>query len=291
MQPGVYTISNEEYHASPGISRSAIMDFRKTPAHYWHKHVNPNYVKPTPTPAMVLGDAFHVSLLEPEKFEEKFIVKESNKIVLGKLPLLRDVGRDAYEEAKQKQEALRVEKEKLDKQFEENSIDKIVINEDDYKKIIMMKHEILLNPTNKELIQDAQYEKSIFWIDPDTQLLCKARPDIWHNKFIVDLKTTVSAAENDFMRSIYNYGYHIQFGMIQEALKHVLNIEMKNFLFLPQEKEEPFLSAVYQLDEAAIEQGVNEFKHSLQEIKRCYENNNFPGYQTKMISLPAWSNK
>ena len=289
MQPGVYSISNEQYHASPGISRSAIMDFRKTPRHYWHKHINPDYIKPTATPAMVLGEAFHVALLEPDKFEDRFAVKERNNLLIGKLPLLRDVGREAYDEAKRKQEAVRAEKERLEKEFEERSIDKIVIDEDDYKKIITMKSEILADDTNKEIVTDAKVEQSIFWIDPDTQLLCKCRPDIWHNAFIVDLKTTNDASEEEFRRSIVKYGYHIQFAMIREGLKRQCDIDMRNFIILAQEKEAPFLSAVYQLDDEALTEGHIKFKEYLQQIKACHDNNRFPGYETKMISLPAWS--
>lgn len=288
MQPGVYTISNEEYHAAPGISRSAIMEFKKTPAHYWHKYVNPEYVKPNQTESMLLGDAFHVVLLEPEKFEEKFIVKERHDLLIGKLPLLRDVGREAYDEAKKKQEATRAEKERLEREFEERSIDKFVIDEDDYKKILTMKQKVLSESTTREIVTGARVEQSIFWIDPETQMLCKCRPDIWHENFIVDLKTTEDASESEFRRSIDKYGYHIQLGMIQEGLKHQLNIDMRNFLFLAQEKKEPNLNAVYQLDEESIAIGVQEFKEKLWEIKECHQNNYFPGYQTKMISLPAW---
>lgn len=289
MQPGVYSISNEQYHASPGISRSAIMDFRKTPRHYWHKHINPHYVKSAPTPAMILGEAFHVALLEPETFEERFIVKEKSNLLIGKLPLLRDVGREAYDEAKKKQEAVRTEKERLEKEFEERSIDKIVIDEDDYQKIITMKGEILSDDTNKEIVTDAKVEQSIFWIDPDTQLLCKCRPDIWHNAFVVDLKTTNDASEEEFRRSIVKYGYHIQFAMIREGLKRQCEVDMRNFIILAQEKEAPFLSAVYQLDDEALTEGHSKFKDYLQQIKSCHDNNSFPGYETKMISLPTWS--
>ena len=35
MGPGIYSISNEDYHNGPAISRSALMEFRKSPYHYW----------------------------------------------------------------------------------------------------------------------------------------------------------------------------------------------------------------------------------------------------------------
>ncbi len=151
-----------------------------------------------------------------------------------------------------------------------------------------MKQKVLSETTTKEIVTGARVEQSIFWIDPETQMLCKCRPDIWHDNFIVDLKTTEDASEAEFRRSIAKYGYHIQLGMIQEGLKHQENIDMRNFLFLAQEKKEPNLNAVYQLDEESIAIGIQEFKETLWEIKECHEKDYFPGYSTKMISLPAW---
>ena len=81
----------------------------------------------------------------------------------------------------------------------------------------------------------------------------------------------------------------MQFAMMQEAFKHVLNKDMQHFIYLAQEKEAPYLPAIYQLDPAALEFGVNEFKNILQQIKYCAETYHYPGYPTRLISLPAWS--
>ena len=35
MEPGMHTISNEVYHQGPAISRSALMEFKRSPYHYW----------------------------------------------------------------------------------------------------------------------------------------------------------------------------------------------------------------------------------------------------------------
>lgn len=69
INPGVYDISNDAYHNGPGISRSALMEFRKSPYHYWYKYLNADY-KPKPeTSALLFGTAFHTLVLEPDKFE------------------------------------------------------------------------------------------------------------------------------------------------------------------------------------------------------------------------------
>lgn len=272
LENGIHDYSNEQYHSSPGISRSTIMEFKKSPRHYWHKYINPNYVKPEQTPAMNFGSAMHTFILEHNHFFNRYVIAPP------KPPLLKDVGREAYE------------KGKLDYAifFEQNS-NKEIICEEDYKQICCMFDEIKKNDQAYELIIDAQYEKSIYWTDPETQLLCKVRPDIWHKNFIVDYKTTNDASERAFQREMESYGYYMQFAMMHEAFKYAFNEEMINFVFLAQEKTEPYLTAIYPLDMDSLEAGVNEFHDLLWQIKACQESNYYPGYPTKTISLPRWS--
>lgn len=274
MQPGVYTITNDEYHAGKGISRSAIMEFRKSPKHYWHKYINTNYKKEKSKPSMEFGTMAHMFLLEPHDFDNHFAVQQN------KLPLLKDVGREAYDLAKQNQS-----------DFIEKSKGKDIITKDEYEKLVAMKNEIFSDELTRELVEGGQYEKSIYWIDPDTELLCKVRPDIWHENFIVDYKVTLNASPYSFQRDIYKYGYHLQFAMMHEASKYALNKEINDFIFLPQEKTEPYLTAVYQCEQAMLEYGVKEFKNILWQIKYCIDSNYFPGYKTQLISLPTWSKK
>lgn len=40
--PGIYEIENEDYHNSNGLSRSALLTFRKSPLHYWDEYKNEN---------------------------------------------------------------------------------------------------------------------------------------------------------------------------------------------------------------------------------------------------------
>lgn len=281
--PGVYEISNEEYHASAGFSRSAIMEFKRSPKHFWHKYVNPNYVKPEQTAAMEFGTALHTALLEPQEFWNRAAVKPEDKITIGKLPLLRDVGREAYEAAKKLQDEKRIAKEAAEVAFLAESEGKIILSVDDKKRLDDMCESIYQDVYAKELLLGAKYEKSIYWIDRETQILCKCRPDIWHNNFIVDYKTAKNASERAFFYQMMEEGYYMQFAMMHLALKNVLNIDMRDFIFLVQEKEEPYLPAVYQLSEQRLEDGIAEFHGLLRQMKICMENNEFPGYEPRLI--------
>ncbi len=75
MEPGIYDISNAEYHADGAISRSAISELRNSPLEYWHKYLNKDYVKEKPTAAMIFGGLVNTLILEPEDFSANYAVR------------------------------------------------------------------------------------------------------------------------------------------------------------------------------------------------------------------------
>lgn len=255
FDPGIYDISNEEYHASAGISRSGILEFSKSPKHFWHKYLNPEYIKKDPTPEMKFGTAFHSYVLEPEKFTDEYYVMLDNPYHGNST-----IGR------KFKAEQIA------------NSEGRSILSLDDYMQIEQMEKSINNDPQAYGLIANAQYEKSIYWIDTATQLLCKCRPDILKEQFVVDLKTTKDASEQQFKKDFYYRGYALQLAMIQEGIKHTTGIIIHDFLDLAIEKEEPYVTAIYPVDESYIQQGLAIFHVRLAQIKKCFDENKWPGY-------------
>ena len=154
------------------------------------------------------------------------------------------------------------------------------------EEIVKVANAVSSNSIANGLIKDAQYEQSIYWIDEDTGLLCKCRPDILHANCVADLKTTKSANSRMFQYSMRDYGYHIQAAMIYEGLKAVTGKEYKDFIFIAVEKEPPYATVCYQLDELALLQGVSDFKSSLQHLKECKAAYSWPSYENQVIGLP-----
>ena len=269
MKNGVYDISIEDYHSCEGFSRSKLIHFNRSPRHFWYESFLNNkkqkladvIKKSNP---LEFGNALHTYVLERDCFFDRYIA-------MPKVNRVTKVGKEAYQA------------------FLSKAQGKQIICEDTLKEIELMNESIESHAEAKALISDAEYEKSLFWTDPDTGILCKVRPDIWHNNFICDLKTTASGSLRNFQKSVYDYSYHIQAGMIQEALKHVLNIDMGNFIFVAVEKEAPYAVAVYTLDPMAVSLGVTKFKNILLGIKECQESNNWPSYPTACIDVPKWA--
>jgi exodeoxyribonuclease VIII len=164
MEPGIYDTSNEAYHPGPGVSRSALLEFKRSPYHYWYKYKNPDYIPESPTPAQILGSALHMAILEPKKFKEQFVI-------LPKVDKRTQAGAEKW------------------KQLQEEIGNRSILTEAQYEELQAMKASFEENTLAVQLIKNAQIEQSIYWNDPDTGILCKCRPDILHNNLVVDLKT------------------------------------------------------------------------------------------------------
>lgn len=276
METGIYNISIDQYHSGAGVSRSGIREFRRSPLHYWHEYLN--HEKPIDerleiigkasstqkSNSLYFGNAFHTYLLEPEQFEKLYFVtdKPNRQSNAGKaefaLVLERAEGRQLIETE--------------------------AMNE-----IIQMHRSVMNHPTARNLIEGAVYEKSLFWRDKGSNLLCKARPDIWHSNMVVDIKTTKDASPKAFQRDVYNYDYHIQAGMIHEGLFELQGINMMNFIYITVEKEAPFAVGVYTLDEQSVLKGIEEFRKTAVEMQECFMTDSWPSYANSVISLPAYA--
>lgn len=268
--PGVYDIDIEDYHGGEGFSRSSLMEFQKSPLHLWYKLNNKEQKEPVDIirkmNALDFGNALHTYILEEETFFDRYVVLE-------KVNRTTKEGKARYAEVKE---------------FAEDRGRQIICQEA-YYEIQAMAASIDAHGDARSLISDALYEKSIYWNDPNTGLLCKVRPDIWHSNMICDLKTCMSASYKDFQRSIVGYGYHLQAGMIQEAIKHVTGEKINNFVYVAIEKEPPYAVAIYQLDEMAVEEGVAQFRHIIKCVKECMDANHWPSYDSALINLPKWA--
>jgi exodeoxyribonuclease VIII len=264
IKPGIYNLSAEDYHQGPGISRSGLMAFKRSPYHYWYKYLNPDYITEPSTSAQILGSALHSYVLEPEFFSERYFV-------LPKFNKRTKSGIERWELMK----------------HEIGSRD--ILSEDQWQILQTMAARIKVHPLVSQLIEKAEIEQSLYWTDPDTGILCKCRPDILRCNLVCDLKTAQDGSLRAFSRTIYDYGYHIQAAMIQEALMQLRQILIKDFLFLVIEKSAPYVISIYQLDQASLEQGRYEFKSLLTRYQQCLEANEWPPYEIQEISLPRYA--
>ncbi len=250
MKPGVYDMSNAEYHASEGVSRSKLIDIRN-PLKYYKRYVAENRVPKKKTKEMIIGNIVHSLVLEPTLVDSEYAVKEK----------INGATKDG---------------KKYNAGFSLLAGGREVIASDDYELSKCMAEEILKHPIFLRIIPGAKIEKSIFWVDEESGLLCKARPDIWNDDIglICDLKTNPECdidSINGYV--IKQYGYHIQAAMQADAIASVTGKVINNFYFLLAGKEQPYMPRVLQLKEGWIELGRKHYKDALKILKVCMETN------------------
>ena len=267
---GIVIETNAEYHGyREAISKSRLANMSVCPAYFKWCEDNPT----EPSDDMVIGSAFHKIVLEPETFDDEFVVMPNfdRRTKEGKLK---------YAE------------------FVEQSEGKTVITQEQYDTICGMRDSIMSNPYARKLI-NGNIEQSMYWTDELTKVECKCRPDVWRKVadrvVITDLKSTKSVMPNDFMRDVVKYHYDLQTAMYREGVSKNLNMPKDNidFVFIAVEKKTPYLLNIMQADTYVIQKGEADFREYIGTYKECLETQNWYSFNGKdniinNLSLPSY---
>lgn len=261
--PGIYTdITNENYHAAAGISKSGLDLIAKSP--YLFKNRPPQ----KPTKAMLIGSAFHCAALEPSLFPEQFAVAP-------------DV------DARTKSGKVEMEL------FRTASRGKTIINRDDAENVGLMAQAVRTHPIASALLAAGQTETSIFHQDEITGELVKVRPDFLFEDVLVDLKSTDDAGFDAFSRSCWNYRYFVQAAFYLDVANAAFGRQrFDSFIFVVCEKNPPYQVAVYAADRQMVEAGRVQYRRDLATYHQCRVTATWPGLnadQIEKITLPGWA--
>tara|TARA_R100000687_G_scaffold50296_1_gene40047 strand:- start:723 stop:1559 length:837 start_codon:yes stop_codon:yes gene_type:complete len=266
--------SAAEYHADPGASASRLKQFQRSAAHMRYAMDNPQ----EPTPAMIIGSATHSAILEPDLFVKEW----------GRLP-----------EGDGRSKAVKEAKAELIVQFGVGQI----LKPDVYDNILAMRDSVLDNALALDLLDGADTEVSHYWAEryirgiKPLEVDCKARIDalpredsMW-NHCVVDIKTTANASPEEFRRSCFNFGYHIQ------APHYLSAANRGRFIFIVVERDAPHCVAIYELDDDALELGRQTRDSLLGQWAFCEAEeaeglpDAWPGFPVEIqeLSLPGWA--
>lgn len=261
-------MSIKEYHSADGLSKSMMDYLKKSPAHLKYAMENREEKQ---NENFVLGSLLHTLLLEPNKFDEEYLIMPA-------IDRRTKQGKEMYEE------------------FLEKCGERQTISQEQYDLANIWAEKILQHPKAKEYFAKKSInEVSIFWTDKNTGELCKARPDkiILETDCIVDLKTAVSAQQDDFQRKAFDLGYHRQAYWFAEAYKQQYGKDLKEFVFIVVEKTPPYNVVVYVASEFFIEVGGIECKELLNKYHKCKEAYGWYGYDgveqdRQILELPNY---
>jgi len=265
-RPGVYDISDADYHADPvpGGSLSSTGARRLLPPscpaifRYELDH-------PRETAAFDLGKAAHLLVLGAGA--ELVIIAEA------------DWRKKAAQEAR---DAAR-------------KAGKIPLLAAEHEQVLAMAAALRGHPIASALFdpgRGGRAEKSLFW-EADG-IWKRARLDwlplISDRPIVADYKTARSADPGSFAKAVANFGYHVQAAHYLEGLQ-VLTGAHGAFVFAVQEKEPPYLVTVCELDATALRIGKEQGRRAAEIYRDCKEAGVWPGYSTdiELISLPPWA--
>ena len=78
IEPGIYDMPEEQYFDFPAFSNSDLKLIARSPAHYWAAKRDPGREPDEDTPARKAGRALHCTILEPDDFQNRYIMAPAN---------------------------------------------------------------------------------------------------------------------------------------------------------------------------------------------------------------------
>lgn len=264
LEDGIHSIENVEYHSSLGLSRSALMEFKRSPFHYWNRYLGDSNAVSEPSSALIMGNLIHTMVLEPQKFHDEFVIRPhlDRRTNAGKL---------------------------LYNQFQSTLAGRQEITNDEAELALAIQNSVSKNEMARSLLDDCQIEQSIYFTHKETGIQCKCRPDAWNGSIVVDLKTTKDASFRAFQNSAFKYGYFLQAGMIHQGLASI-GLSLEKFVFIAVEKDFPHAVGLFILDEEAIDYGVNQFNTLMTSFYQCHKYVNWPSYGLNVLTVPNYAN-
>lgn len=259
----VCDLPEREYRRAPFPSYSGLKLYNTSPAHYKWALEHP---KP-PTPDMVFGTLVHHLALTPDA---PLKVAVRPKGLDGRTKEGRAWLQSVRESGKEE------------------------ITQDSYDLAVECAEALKSHPRFQEAIDSARFEVSVFSELEGVKV--KGRLDILaRDPIICDIKTCDDARAFRFERHAFDLQYFLQAGLylaMTNAEAEAAGIEPREYFgIFAVEKNPPFGTLFYTLDEKAMEWSEREYKRILAIHRRCVENNNWPGYSTDIhtLSLPGFA--
>lgn len=268
-------LSDEErkMYRGIGLSKSSLDRINKSVDHYFLE-------QDKETPAMRLGTAFHTLILEPEKFDNRYICGPD-------CDRRTSAGKKSWKDAEDQNEGKAL--------LSVNDWDMIHYMQDSVSRHKLASH--LFNP------QIGVAEETMMWNDPELGTLMKGRSDYrnLNEKVIIDLKSTMDATPDKLEKDLWSSDlrYHVQAAIYTDGVRKILDDESWEFYFVFVEKRPPYTVQVVHLPKKSIELGRIQYHENIIYLLKWLEDANsviengegdYPSFEEKIIELhpPAW---
>lgn len=264
---GVFRMPEEVYRLVDAVNYSSLKELSddSTPAHYRWAIANPR----PPSAAMEKGTLWHTALLEPDKLKDRYHFWKEAKL------------NGATKEGKAQKAAADLA-----------AGGKVQVYHEDAQELQEIYRLFKAHPTAPGILSSRLIEGTAFWIDEDTGLLCKCRPDaVLDVGAVFDIKTFCDrVSDRAFAREIALRLYHWQAAFYLDGLTKATGKAHNQFVWLAIEKSAPYGMRLLKAKSTVIEKGREGYKKALMRLKECRESGSWPGYPPEVtdIDLPGW---
>lgn len=286
-QPGLYPhVPEEVYHSLKLASASNLGNLKRSPAHCFEAMNNP---KPRRRD-LKFGSAVHFAVLEPDLFEDRYVIAERCEETLKS-------GARKGDQCSRGGAVLRYGHWYCTQHDPSPGKPPVetgeVMTQNDRDLVLRMRDAVFAHPEAREMLEDAvERELTGIWRDPDSGVLCKCRVDLPCEGLCVvgDLKTTYDARPDVFCRSMDTYAYHMQGAHYLRGMA-ALGRVCREFRPIAVEKELPIGVEVYTVSKDDLCRGMDELDVLLKRWKKCQETGFWQCYPTgiKTLSLNTWA--
>lgn len=257
-----------EYHSRDEVSSTMLRRFDRSPAHMM-----------TPvkrTKSMILGSLVHAMVLTPDEIELHFAQKlpdvekpDGCDFRKKEWKEWRD-GADgqAYLEADEHTKAANAE---LQRRADETDFE--IVSESTWKTAEAMARRVKEHPIFEKLNPTRdQCEVSIVseFTSPRGRIKGRCRFDMLVERTSADIKCTVDASPESFMRSVIKFGYHVQFAFYNRLHIEEHGVPLDEWYFIAVEAKSPIGVAVYTLPPEAKRAGDEYLNRIMPEFSRWY---------------------
>lgn len=173
----------------------------------------------------------------------------------------------------------------------------VPLKPEQYDVVLAMADALRSNPLAMAALGNGKPEQSAFWRDQRTGIWRRARIDWLPNgptaggQFVMaDYKTTTSIDHEKWSKDAAAYGYHQQADAYTDGIRTLGIHPNPSFLFVVQEKTEPYAVEVFQLDADAMAIGAHLNQLAIDRYVECSTNDRWPGPPpiVNVLALPAW---
>lgn len=276
----------EAYHRGPGISKTGLDHVARSPATFYALHLDPARPAEKERAGQLEGQLAHCAILEPAEFDKRYAVLPADA---PRRPT--DAQWNAKKPSPESAEAM-----EWWTAWNKSSAGRTIITHAQRATALRQAESVRRLPDVAEALAAGRPEVSAYWIDPDTGVLCRCRPDWVHpagdnGVILLDVKTYSDASPAEFARQIARKRYHVQDAFYSDGFARASGLDVLAFVFVAVETEWPFAASAVMLDAPSKAQGMQQVRRDLTTYAACLAANEWPGHGTGIhqVSLPAWA--